>query len=518
MKNENLSHENLKGLSDRDGTNVSIWQTIRAPKFTRGNTNESIYDAIIIGGGITGLTTALLLQSKGKKCVVIESKTIGYGTTGGTTAHFNTFFDTSYPEIEKDFGEDMAKLVAKSAKEALRLITELIERYNIDCDFEFKDAFLYSEKETESKLLEEILASSIKAGVTSVYTESNHLPITLDKVIKYNNQAQFHPLKYVHALAEEFIIAGGIILENHFIKSTGSENNLHYAEGNGFTIKGHNLVHATHLPQGINYFNFTCAPYRSYVLGVSLADDAYPDALVYDMQEPYHYFRTHTIEGKKYLIVGGEDHKTGHGEPKDAFEKLMAYTKEHFKVASIDFKWSSQYYIPADGLPYIGHYPGSGEGCYVATGYSGNGMTFGTLSAKIISDLILGEESQYTKVYKPSRIKPIAGFKEFVKENADVAWRFVADRFSAEEISSLNEIENDSGCLADYEGKRIALYKDKTGKVHALNPTCTHAGCIVKWNQTEKSWDCPCHGGRYDVHGKVITGPPTQDLQKIEIN
>lgn len=515
MKNENLSPENLKGLSDRDGTNLSAWQNVIAPKFTRGNTNESIYDVIIIGGGITGLTTALLLQSKGKKCVVIEAKTIGYGTTGGTTSHFNTFFDTTYPKIEKDFGEDGAKMIATSAKEALALITELIERYSIDCDFEFKDAFLYSENETESKLLEEILESSVKAGIQTTYAESNHIPIPFDKVIKFNNQAQFHPLKYIHTLAQEFIKAGGVILENHFIKSTGSENNLYYADGNGFIARGRNIVHATHLPQGINYFNFTCAPYRSYVLGVSLADDDYPDALVYDMQEPYHYFRTHVIEGKKHLIIGGEDHKTGHDEPEDAFEKLIAYTNEHFKVASIDFKWSSQYYVPSDGLPFIGQY--ASEGSYVATGYYGNGMTFGTLSAKIISDLILGEESSYAEVYKPSRIKPIAGFKEFVKENADVAWRFVADRFSAEDLSSLNEIENDSGCLVDYEGKRIAIYKDNSGKVHALNPTCTHAGCIVKWNQTEKSWDCPCHGGRYDVKGKVITGPPTKDLQKLDI-
>jgi glycine/D-amino acid oxidase-like deaminating enzyme/nitrite reductase/ring-hydroxylating ferredoxin subunit len=517
MKNENLASH--LSLLDRDGTNLSPWQESVSTNLTpEGHPPASVYDAIIIGGGITGMTTALLLQLQNKKCVLIESKNIGFGTTGGTTAHINTFFDTTYPEIESDFGKDGAKLAAQSAKEAVALVAELVERFRIDCDFEYKDGLMYSESEEESKLLEEILAASKRAGVAVDYAGSNQIPVAFDKVISFSKQAQFHPVKYLNALADEFKKAGGTILENHFVIKTGHEDDLHVAEGENFIVRGRNLIHATHLPHGINLFNFTCAPYRSYVIGVSLADDAYPNELIYDMQEPYHYFRTHTINGKKILIIGGEDHKTGHDEPDDAFDQLIAYTRAHFNVASVDYQWSSQYYVPADGLAYIGHYPGAGEGCYVATGYNGNGMIFGTLAAKMISNEILGLESPYSSLYKPSRIKPIAGFTEFVKENADVAWRFVADRFAAEDITSLNEIEKDSGCLVDYEGKQIAVYKNEEGKVHALNPTCTHAGCIVKWNQTEKSWDCPCHGGRYDVNGKVITGPPTKDLQKLDIS
>lgn len=517
MKNENLAnHSNLSG---RDGRNLSPWQEALPSGLTAGwHTPEAVYDAIIIGGGITGMTTALLLQLQNKKCVLIESKNIGFGTTGGTTAHINTFFDTTYPEIEDDFGKDGAKLAAQSAKEAVALVAELVERFRIDCDFDYKDGLLYSENEKESKLLEEIFEASKRAGVDVNYVASNNIPVEFDKVISFSRQAQFHPVKYLNALAAEFKKAGGIILENHFVEKTGHEEDLHFAEGEGFIIRGRNLIHATHLPPDINLFNFTCAPYRSYVIGVSLADNSYPDELIYDMQEPYHYFRTHTINGKKILIIGGEDHKTGHDEPQEAFNRLIEYTRKYFNVSSVDYQWSSQYYAPADGLAYIGHYPGAEKGCYVATGYNGNGMIFGTLAAKMISDEILGQESPYADLYKPSRIKPIAGFTEFVKENADVAWRFVADRFAAKDSSSVNEIGPDSGCLVDYKGKRIAIYKDKTGKVHALNPTCTHAGCIVNWNQSEKSWDCPCHGGRFDVNGKVITGPPTKDLQKLDIN
>ncbi|RZM10694.1 MAG: FAD-binding oxidoreductase, partial [Pedobacter sp.] len=435
MKNENINHPNSTDFFRRDGDAVSAWQKVSKPDLGHSITDDGIYDALIIGGGITGLTTALLLQLKGNKCAVIEAHQIGYGTTGGTTAHFNTFLDTTYPEIEQDFGEKEAKLVAQSTKDSLALITQLIGQFNIDCDFEFKDAYLYSENEKESKLLDEILESSKKAGIDVVPASSNHLPIGFDKVIKFSKQAQFHPLKYLNAIAAEFVKAGGVILENHLVHKTGYQDGVHSVEGEEFKLKGHYVVHATHHPHGINLFNFTCAPYRSYVLGVRLADDAYPEHLVYDSQEPYHYFRTHVIDGQKYLIVGGEDHKTGHDDPEKAFEQLTAYVNQYFNVASIDFKWSSQYYIPSDGLPYIGDYPSADEGCYVATGFNGNGMTLGTLAAKIICDAVTGIENPYASLYKPSRIKPVAGFKEFVKENADVAWRFIADRFSAEDIS-----------------------------------------------------------------------------------
>jgi Rieske Fe-S protein len=252
-------------------------------------------------------------------------------------------------------------------------------------------------------------------------------------------------------------------------------------------------------------------------LGITLTDDRYPQELIYDMQEPYHYFRTHVIGDNKILIVGGEDHKTGQDDPEEAFSKLIEYVNTYFPVGEIIYKWSSQYYIPTDGLPYIGHFPGQADGSFVATGFNGNGMIFGTLSGCIISDIILGRKNEFVELYQPSRIKPIAGFKEFVKENANAVWHLISDRFSAEKIESLKEIQNGSGCLIDHDGKRLAVYKDENGKVHALNPTCTHAGCIVKWNQDEKSWDCPCHGGRYTIEGKILCGPPTKDLQKLKI-
>lgn len=508
---------NATSLVSRDGKNLSPWQSINFTENPSVVQSNTIYDVVVIGGGITGISTALLLQQQGKKCLVLEGKTLGFGTTGGTTAHLNTFFDTTYPDIEQDFGETAAKTVAEAGKKALSIIKDMVTRFSIDCDYEEKNALLFSENEKETKELQKIFESSKKAGVQVNEVIDNHLPIPSEHVLQFNGQGQFHPLKYLSTLTKEFLRAGGTIAENQFVKNTEFKDGLHYAKTEELTIIGRNIVHATHVPQGINLFNFRCAAYRSYVIGVTLTKEDYPDELIYDMQEPYHYFRTHSINGKKYLLIGGADHKTGHDDPEVAFSGLIAYAKSYFDIKEINYKWSSQYYIPTDGLPYIGNSPGQ-EGVYVATGYNGNGMIYGTLASYIISDAIMQRENPFSSLFNPSRIKPVAGFTEFVKENADTAWRFIADRFSAEKIESLKEISNDTGCLIDHDGKRLAIYKDINGKIHALNPTCTHAGCIVNWNMTEKSWDCPCHGGRFDIEGKVVSGPPRNDLQKIEIN
>jgi nitrite reductase/ring-hydroxylating ferredoxin subunit len=263
-------------------------------------------------------------------------------------------------------------------------------------------------------------------------------------------------------------------------------------------------------------FNFSCAPYRSYVMAVKLMNDDYPDALVYDMQEPYHYFRSHIIDGQKLLVVGGQDHKTGHEDAEKSFEDLEKYVRKYYQVSSIKYKWSSQYYVPVDGLPYVGHLPFAPDGIYSATGFNGNGMMLGSISAKILSDLVVGKDNKYADLFSTSRIKPIDGFTEFVKENADVTYHFVADRIAVKETDSLKSIQPGNGKVVEYDGKKVAAYRDDKGDIHALSAVCTHAKCIVSWNSEEKSWDCPCHGARYDIDGKILTGPATVNLTKIE--
>lgn len=510
---------NETATSTRDGANASMWQaaSVKNPATNHAD-QEEIYDTLIIGGGITGLTTAYLLQKQGKRCVLAEAKNIGFGTTGGTTAHLNTFLDTTYPEIDSDFGKDTSSLMAEGTKKMIEMINTNVQELQIDADFELKMAYLFSQDEKETKELQSILTSSQTAGVAVSEANENGVPIPFEQSLLFENQAQFHPLKYILGLAREFEKLGGKIIEQTFIHSTELHEDIHYANSDKFTLKAKNIVYATHIPPGVNILSLRNAPYRSYVLAVKLSSGEYPDCLAYDMHEPYHYFRSHEIDGQKYVIIGGADHKTGHGEPLKAFEDLEDYSRKYFDISEITYKWSSQYYVPVDGLPYVGHLPGGDKGIYVATGFNGNGMILGSLSAVLISDLILGKENSYEKLFSPSRLKPIAGFTEFVTENADVAYHFVADRFGAEIIKSTNELGRSEGKIVEFEGEKLALYKDDAGKVTALNPVCTHAGCIVNWNPTERTWDCPCHGGRFCVNGQVLTGPPQKDLEPVRLN
>lgn len=505
-------------MVNRDSLQQSPWQQIESQLSISSTADEqTIYDAIIIGAGITGITTALRLQTNGKKCLLIDGHNIGFGTTGGTTAHINTFFDSTYPEIESDFGEEAAKLVAAAGKEAIELIKEYGDTFKIDCDLESKSGYLFSQDETQTEQLAEILKCATLAGVAVSEAEENGLPIPFERSLKFPNQFQFHPLKYILGLAKEFIQAGGKILENTFITEVEHKDGIHTAVAEQSTYKALHLIYATHIPPGINHFSFRCAPYRSYVLGLRLKNkNEYPTVMAYDMQEPYHYFRTHKVDGEQLLILGGADHKTGHEDPDKAYQELEDYANQYFNIKDVVYRWSSQYYVPVDGLPYIGRMSSSDDTIFVATGFNGNGMTWGTISGKLISDLILGNQNDYEDLFKPYRMKPIAGFTEFVKENADVAYHFITDRFKIEDIESLGELKREEGKVVEYNGQKIAVYKGSDGLITALHPTCTHAGCTVKFNEAEKSWDCPCHGGRFDLKGKVISGPPLKDLPPVD--
>lgn len=501
----------------RDGALESPWQ-----KNVQGiPPNEvlpagQLYDCLVVGGGITGLSAALLLQKAGQQTIIAEASHIGFGTTGGTSAHINTFADTTFPEAESAFGAEGAQLFADAIQEGFGLIKANIEQLHIDCDYESKTSYLYAEDEDQVKQLDEIYNGAVKVGVPVQYTDLVPTPVEYRKALQFDGQAQFHPLKYIQGLQKAYLAAGGIISENTRIEKLTSEDGIHMAEAGIIAIKAKKVIYATHMPPNINLFNFECAPYRSYVMAAKLKSGKYPDALIYDTQEPYHYVRSHIIDGQPLLIAGGLDHKTGHEDAKKAFADLEKYIRQYYNVSSIKYKWSSQYYVPVDGLPYIGQMPLAADGIYCATGFNGNGMMLGSVAGKILSDLVRKRPNKYQDLFSPARIKPIDGFSEFVKENADVAYHFVADRFHIHETDSVKRLQPGTGKVIEVNGKKIAAYRDDAGIIHALSPVCTHAACIVNWNSQEKSWDCPCHGARYDINGQVLTGPATRNLQPIK--
>jgi glycine/D-amino acid oxidase-like deaminating enzyme/nitrite reductase/ring-hydroxylating ferredoxin subunit len=501
---------------NRDGHLTSCWQEMPGYQPRNRYSTDMEFDVVIIGAGITGITAALLLQTAGKKCLVTEARNIGFGTTGGTTAHLNTLLDTPYYTISKNFSEDDAKLVHQAAVEAIDQIRHNVESYDINCNFEEKTGYLFSPRQELDKELEKIVDSAIKAGVDIAYTKENPVPVPFTAVARFSGQGQFHPLKYVYAMAQAFEDAGGVILQQNLVEEVKEADILHVHSSRGI-IKTKNVIYATHTPPGINLLHLRLVPWRSYAMAVRI-NGQYPDAVVYDTEDPYHYFRSQEIDGEMYLIAGGEDHKTGHEENAEkSFTNLEAYLRKHFDIEEIKYKWSSQYYETVDGLPYIGHFPMHPDNVYVATGYGGNGMIYGTISAILLTELIVNGKSQYEKLFDPNRLKPIAGFAEFASAAADVVSNFIKKPFNAEKLEELVDLAPGEGKIVKYEGEKIALYKDEDGKIYGISPTCNHMGCSINWNNAEKSWDCPCHGSRFNMYGEMLNGPAVRDQHRIDI-
>lgn len=501
---------------NRDGSNISLWQQVgMAPSLT---VNVSVsYDVIIAGAGITGITAGYLLQKAGKKCLIIESEDIGFGTTGGTTAHINTFYDAQYDQVIDDFGEEKAQLLSETGPEVIRQIQSIIQELNIDCGFDHRDAYVFSLNPEQTEDLTQMYEATLKVGLPIEKVSVNPFPIPCEQVVKIGNQAQFHPTKYIYAVSEAFKKMGGTILIGEKVTDVSNGDKGLQIKTNRSKYEATDFIWATHVVPNINRMNFLAAPYRSYVIAFTLKSGDYPQAQGSDMATPYRYYRTQEVDGQKYIIAGGEDHKTGHDDhPEACFERLESYVSQYFDIDKISYRWSSQFYSPVDRLPFIGKQPGD-DHIYWATGYDGNGMIFGTLSAMMITDLILQQKNKYEALFDPSRLNVVAGMKDTLKENADAVFHLITDRFKADKIDSLSEIKKESGKTVSYQGKTMSVYRDSNDQLHSVSSACTHMGGTVGWNNTEKSWDCPCHGARFDIYGRVLNGPATKDLEIITL-
>jgi glycine/D-amino acid oxidase-like deaminating enzyme/nitrite reductase/ring-hydroxylating ferredoxin subunit len=505
-------------MMQRDGINESLWQHNMPAYHSETDADISaVYDVAIIGGGITGISVAWLLQRAGKRCIVIEKENLCFGTTGGTTAHLNTIVETMPNTLLKDWGKERATLITQALKDAIALVKSNVSLYNIDCGFAETSAYFFSQTKEQSEGLDEVYEACKEVGLDVSYNLSLPFKINFEKAMEAREHAKFHPVKYVYALARAFENEGGVILQHTAVTKVDDTDIISIETENG-NFRATNLIYATHIPPGVNLLHLRCVPMRSYAMAFTLKSKKYPVELAYDMYDPYHYIRSQEIDGKKCMIVGGEDHKTGEAENAEAsFLRLESYIRKYFDVDEIQFKWSSQFFDSADGLPYIGHLPGHPGNIFVATGYCGNGITYSQVAAMVLKNMILNEPSPYIEIFDPNRIKPVAGFTSFMKHNADVVKKFIGKWFDKDKLEEFAGLAPGEGKVVKYGAQKMALYKDEQGELHAVSPICTHLKCEVAWNNAEQSWDCPCHGSRFSCDGKVLTGPADHDLEQIEL-
>jgi glycine/D-amino acid oxidase-like deaminating enzyme/nitrite reductase/ring-hydroxylating ferredoxin subunit len=483
---------------------------------------------VIVGAGISGLTVGYCLSQAGRKVVIVEDGFIGSGETGRTTAHIVNALDDRYSEIEKYHGQDGARFAAESHTAAIDFIESTVAKENIDCDFKRIDGYLFLHESDDIKTLHEELEATHRAGINTVLLDS--IPGIQNETgpcLQFPRQAQFHPLKYIHALANAIIAKGGQIYTQTRVKSIRKRR----VEAGDFIIKADHIVVATNTPiNDIFTMHTKQFPYRTYVIGGLIQKGAIQHALWWDTGDqnsrwvtmPYNYVRLQDCNDQyDLLIYGGADHKVGQADvenipEEDRFKILEDSARKRFPaMTGIVYRWSGQVLEPLDSMAFIGRNPGDND-IYIVTGDSGNGMTHGTIAGILITDLINNVENPWEKLYSPSRIT-VKTAGDYLKEVGNMTAQYL-DYLSPGDIESAKELKEDEGGIMAVGLKKVAMYKDATGTLHAYSAVCPHLGCIVQWNGEEKSFDCPCHGSRFTCEGKVINGPASTDLKKIAIS
>ncbi|MDT8861914.1 FAD-dependent oxidoreductase [Alkalihalobacillus sp. MEB130] len=490
--------------------------SVDLPSFPSLEKDEEV-DVAIVGGGISGLTTAYLLSREGVKVGLLEADVLLNGTTGHTTAKITAQHGAIYNEFISHLGEEKTRLYYEAAKDALQFIQNLVNEEQIDCDFSNEDAYLYTTMNRGVKKLEKENDAYQKLGIEGGLVDSIPLNLPVKSALVMKNQAQFHPLKYLSFLVNKIKENGGKIFENTVAVDIKQQPKPVIMTRNGPKLKANNVVVASHFPfydGGGLYFSRMYVE-RSYVLAAKVKGEC-PDGMYLSVDSPSRSLRYTMRDGEKLAIIGGEEHKTGQGvNTQYHYEALEQYGMELFSDIDIQYRWSAQDMVTLDKLPYIGKISRTHPNIFVATGYRKWGMTNGTMAGLLLSDLILKRKNRYEVLYRPSRFIADPSVKKFITHNADVAKQLLQGKFDKSELHP-DDVKNDESAVVTVNGKRAGAYRDKEGHLHVVDTTCTHMGCEVHWNHGDRTWDCPCHGSRYSYEGDVIEGPAKKPLTKIE--
>ncbi|APF21332.1 FAD-dependent oxidoreductase [Clostridium butyricum] len=454
-------------------------------------------DILVIGAGMAGILIAYMLKKNGMNVVLIEAGKTAGGNTKNTTAKITSQHDLIYNKLISEFGEEKARQYAKANESAIKKLKEIIEEEKIDCDFEEKAAYIYSRNEIE-KIKEEVEAAN-RVGINAEFVEEvNDLPFKINGAVKFNNQAQFNPLKFLKYICEDLVIYENTraleIKENLVITNKGN-------------ISANNIVVATHYPiMNVPGFYFLkMHQERSYVLALKDADNI--NGMYIDVDESGYSFRSY----KDLLLLGGIKQRTGENETGGSYEKLRKAAKELYPKSKEVYYWSAQDCMTIDGIPYIGRYSDDTPNIYVATGFNKWGMTSSMVSAMLISDMISGKENDYSEIFSPKRFDLSLSISNVGKDISKTAKNFIAQKIYIPS-NRIEHIQNGHAGIVEHEGEKVGVYKNIKGEVFFVSTKCAHLGCELHWNADELTWDCPCHGSRFDYNGRLIESPATKNL------
>jgi glycine/D-amino acid oxidase-like deaminating enzyme/nitrite reductase/ring-hydroxylating ferredoxin subunit len=518
-----------------------FWQTYtHVPRFAPLDRDLQV-DVVVVGAGLTGVTAAYLLSREGRRVALLDRERCGSIDTGHTTAHLTCVTDTRLATLIRNFGEDHARAVWDAGLAAIATIDDIIRREDIACDFAWVSGYLHAPVDASSQDIEmaarelrDEAEAAARLGFDATFVD--RAPYVNRPALEIADQARFHPRKYLGALLERLQADGVQVFEHANVED------ISQASAAGFAVKvsdrdGHgagdhgadhhhvitckDVVIATHNPivgaagmVAASVLQTKLALYTSYVVGGRVERGRVPDALYWDTSEPYHYLRIEPQRDFDFVIYGGEDHKTGQADyTRDCYARLEAALARLMPGVEITHRWSGQVIETADGLPFIGE---TVPHHYAATGFAGNGMTFGTLGGLMAADAVLGRPNPWRELFDVGRTRIGAGLWDYLAENKDYPYYLVRDRFAGAEGRSLRAVRRGHGAVLELEGQQVAAYRAPDGTVSMRSAICTHLGCVVHWNDAERTWDCPCHGSRFDTAGQVIGGPAGSPLAEID--
>jgi glycine/D-amino acid oxidase-like deaminating enzyme/nitrite reductase/ring-hydroxylating ferredoxin subunit len=500
---------------------TSYWlKSARLSQFTALSRNLTV-DVVIIGGGITGITAAYLFKKAGCSVALLDRGHCGGVDTAYTTAHLTAVTDKRLHELQADFGKDNAQAVWHAGLAALDQIAANVRAENIDCEFSWVPGYLHvaphgdSDIEEEAVSLEKDIEVAQELGFSVEFVKS--VPYFKRPGIKFANQAKFHPLKYLAALVDTIPGQGSHIFEN--TEATEFSENPLEVHADKYKLRCSYVVLATHTPLmgktgmlSATLLQTKLSLYTSYVIGAEIPKGLIPEACFWDTDDPYHYLRIDSRSGVDFAIFGGEDQKTGQeGNAESVYRRLEQTLQKTVPEANPVQRWSGQVIETNDGLPFIGE---TARQQFAATGFAGNGMTFGTLGAMMAVDAYLQRKNPWSRLFDVNR-KKLTGAWDYLRENKDYPYYLLRDWLAGAEANSWDQLKRNQGMIISLDGKKVAAYRDARGKVSLCSPVCTHLKCIVAWNNAEKTWDCPCHGSRFKPTGEVLAGPAEEDLEKL---